>query len=138
MFGDSKGDEPHQPGNNPSVPEAQKILQGLLADLPDEAQTLLDKVNGETARIQQQRDDDIATIRAEAEKRVADVDRKAENRRQAILQHTVEQLEPMQKELFRSGELGKALGTFVLIQMLKARVLNVMPDPGNMLRFPEI
>jgi hypothetical protein len=125
-------------GGGASVPEAQKILQGLLGDLPDEAQILHDKVNREIARIQEEADDEIARIREQAEQRAAVVAGKADKRRAAILQHSVEQLEPLQKELFRAGELGKALGTFVLIQMLRARALDVRPDPGNLMQFQEI
>jgi hypothetical protein len=143
MFGDPTGgpfgsEESSESRANPSIPEAQNILQGLLAELPEEAQVLVDKVNREIARIQEKMDEEITQIREQAEKRTADAESKSEKRRKGILQHTVEQLEPLQKELFRNGELGKALAIFVLIQMLKARALNVLPDPGTLLQFEQI
>jgi len=52
-----------------------------------------------------------------------------------MCQHAVRALEPLQKELFRPGELGKALATFVQSQSLKALAQNVMPDPGNLVQF---
>jgi len=142
MFGDSdnpfgSSDSPEF-SKNPSVPDSQKILQGLLAELPDEAQQLLDKINREVVRIQDRKDEEIADVRAQAEKRCSEIETKAEQRRSAIIQHSIEQLEPLQKELFRTGEIGKALGVFVLIQMLKARVVNAMPDPGNLLQYQDV
>jgi hypothetical protein len=44
----------------------------------------------------------------------------------------------MQKELFRTGELGKALATFVQIQALATRANHVLPDPGNLKAFHQI
>lgn len=135
--GDPFGSEtPREP--NPPIPEANKILQGLLAELPEQAQALADKVDLELARIQEKMDEETGRLRELAEQKVAEAEQKAEQRRKAILQHTLEQLEPLQKDLFRAGELGKALATFVYMQTLKARALNVMPDPGNLLQFQQV
>jgi hypothetical protein len=123
---------------NAAIPEANRILQGLLSELPEEAQTLTDKAERELARIDDKLAEEAAKLREQAEKRVAELEGKAEQRRKAILQHTLEQLEPLQKEMFRAGELGKALATFVMIQTLKARSLNVLPDPGNLLQYHKI
>ena len=54
------------------------------------------------------------------------------------MQHAIEQLEPLQKDLFQSGDLAKALATFVHIQVFKSRILNVLPDPGNLVNFKDI
>jgi LCCL domain len=135
--GESFGSEtPREP--NLYIPEATRILQGLLTELPEQAQELVDKVDRELARIQEKMDEDVAHLREMAERKVAEVEGKAEQRRKAILQHTLEQLEPLQKDLFRAGELGKALATFVMMQTLKARSLHVMPDPGNLLQFQQV
>ncbi|HYV35674.1 MAG TPA: LCCL domain-containing protein [Gemmataceae bacterium] len=129
--------EPNNPQANTPIPDGQRILQGLLSELPDEARTLVDKVQRDIARIEEQAKEEIAEIRAQAEKKVSDVDSKAENRRKGLLQHAMEQLEPLQKDLFRRGELAMALATFVQILALKARIHNVLPDPG-MMRFTDI
>jgi hypothetical protein len=123
---------------NDAVPEAQKILQGLLAELPDEAQVLVDKVNRELVKIQENQQEEVSRIREQAENQISEVDRNLEKRRKAMLQHAMEQLEPLQKNLFRSGDLGGALATFVQIQAFKARAMNVLPDPGTLLRHQEI
>lgn len=127
---------PREPA--PHIPEANRVLQGLLAELPEQAQELADKVDRELARIQDKMNEDVASLRELVEKKIAEVEAKAEQRRKAILQHTLEQLEPLQKEMFRAGELGKAIATFVMIQSLKARAMNVLPDPGNLLQYQQV
>ena len=80
----------------------------------------------------------IAQVREKADAAIADIENKAEQKRRALLQHAIEQLEPLQKELFKSGELAKALATFMQIQVYKSRVFNVQPDPNNLLAFKDI
>jgi hypothetical protein len=120
------------------ISEAQRILDGLLAELPEDAKTLVEKVNQEIAKAQEQTEERIARIREQAESEVAIVESKVEERRRTLLGHAVEQLEPLQKDLFRSGDLAKALATFIQIQTLKAKADNILPDPGNLLRFREV
>jgi hypothetical protein len=120
------------------ISETQRVLDGLLAELPEDAKTLVEKVHQEIAKAQEQAEDTIAQIRERAEREVAIVESKTEERRKTLLGHAVEQLEPLQKDLFRSGDLAKALATFIQIQTLKAKAENVLPDPGNLLRFREI
>jgi hypothetical protein len=69
---------------------------------------------------------------------VVEVENKAENRRRALLQEAVEQLEPLQKQSFRAGELGKALATLVQIQTLRGQAQNILPDPGILLGFAHV
>lgn len=142
MFGDSDlpyhDDEPHGQGPHEQIPEAQRILHGLLAELPDEARTLMVRIERDLKKVRAQSDDEIARIREQAAKQIAEIENRVESRRAMMCQHAVEQLEPLQKELFRTGELGKALATFVQIQSLKARGQNVMPDPGNLVQFGTI
>jgi hypothetical protein len=99
---------------------------------------MVDKVNGEIAKIQENQENETNQIREKADGQIAEVETRAENRRKALFQHAMEQLEPLQKALFRSGDLGGALATFVQIQAFKARALNVLPDPGNLMHFQEI
>ena len=58
--------EPDYPEGGPyePIPEAQRILQGLLAELPEEAQALVDKINRDIARIQEQASEEIQIVRA--------------------------------------------------------------------------
>jgi hypothetical protein len=132
--------EPNRPdsGEVGGIPEAQKVLQGLLAELPDEARDLVERIDREAAKVQEQAEEEVARIREEAESKVAAVQSRAENRRKALLQHAAEQLEPLQKESFRAGELGKALAVFVQVQALKARAMNVLPDPGDLRNYEEV
>jgi hypothetical protein len=132
FFGQPPGCGP-QARPREEIPEAQKVLHGLLADLPEEVQPQIDKVEREVAKIKQEAETEVARIREQAENKAAEVENKADDRCKALLEHAVEQLEPLQKDLFRAGELGKALATFVQIQVLKSRAVNVLPDPGNML-----
>jgi len=37
-------DEPHNQGAHDQIPEAQRILHGLLAEMPDEARRLMDRI----------------------------------------------------------------------------------------------
>jgi LCCL domain len=124
--------------SNEHIDDAKTILTGLLSELPDDAQELVDKINKEMVRVEEKSAEMIAQIREKAAVAIADFETKAEQRRKALLQHGIEQLEPLQKELFQSGELAKALATFVQIQVFKARLLNVLPDPGNLLAFKDI
>jgi hypothetical protein len=118
--------------------EAHRILQALLAELPDEARTLVDKINREITRVEVQTQEEVTRIRQQAEGQVVEVENKAENRRRALLQQAVEQLEPLQKQFFRAGELGKALATLVQIQTLRGQAQNILPDPGNLLGFAHV
>jgi hypothetical protein len=129
--------DPHRRGSGEAegIPEAQKVLQGLLAELPDEACDLVERIDREAAKVQEQAEEEAARIREEAEAKVAAVQSRAENKRKALFQHAAEQLEPLQKESFRAGELGKALAVFVQVQALKARAMNVLPDPGNLCNY---
>jgi ATP-dependent Clp protease ATP-binding subunit ClpA len=138
-FGNSfDADEGPEAGAIGPIPEAQKILQGLLAELPDKAVALMDKVDREIAKVQEQAEAEVSRVREKAERQVAEIESKADGRRKALLEHAMEQLEPLQKDLFRTGELGKALATYVQLQALKGRVENVLPDPGNLLQFQQV
>ncbi|MFO0865944.1 MAG: LCCL domain-containing protein [Gemmataceae bacterium] len=142
MFGDSDlpyhDDEPQDQLPHGQIPEAQRILQGLLSELPDEARSLVDRIERDMRKLREQSDSEIGRIREQAAQQIAEIENRVESRRSMLCQHAVEQLEPLQKELFRAGELGKALATFVQMQSLKARAQNVMPDPGNLLQYATI
>jgi LCCL domain-containing protein len=140
MYPNPFGDPPRGPEQEGEgfVPAAQKILQGLLAELPDTALMLVNKVLADIERMQEQSQAEAAGIREKAERQVEEVERKSENRRKTLIGHAIEQLEPLQKDLLRTGELGKALATFVQIQAFRARMENVLPDPGNLLNFAQI
>ncbi|MSU77087.1 MAG: hypothetical protein EXS16_03215 [Gemmataceae bacterium] len=121
-----------------AIPEAQKILQGLLGELPNRARWHVEKLSQELTRLDDQSAETSAHIRDEAEQRVAENEHKAEERRTTLVQQAIEQLEPLQKDLIRAGEIGAALATFVQIQALKARMANVLPNPGNLLNFAQV
>jgi hypothetical protein len=80
----------------------------------------------------------VARIRERAESEVAEAEGKAERRNRALLREAAEELERTQRDLFRAGELGKALATLVQIQALRGRYLNIMPDPGTLLDHQEV
>lgn len=129
---------PQNPDGQGQVSDAEKILTGLLAELPEKAQKLVDKVQRDIAKIQEQAETEASELRQRVEKQIAELESKADGRRQALFNHAIEQLEPLQKELFRSGDLGGALATFVQIQALKTKAENVLPDPGNLLQYAQI
>ncbi len=128
----------HDQDNTGMVPEAQRVLQGLLAELPDKAHSLVAKVNHEIAKGKEQAETEVANLRDRMQQQVTEVENRADSRRRALLEHAIDQLEPLQKELFRTGDFGKALATFVQIQTLRARLDHVLPDPGNLVNFQQI
>jgi hypothetical protein len=117
------------------VPESQQILLGLLSELPDEARTLVDKIDKELTRSREQLAVETDAIREEANRKIASLEEKADERERTLFRHAMEQLEPLQRNLFRAGDLAAALATFVQIQALKAKLNAVLPDPGNLFRF---
>lgn len=125
-------------GSSEHVPESEQILLGLLSELPDHARALVEKIGIESAKVEETSAREVAMIREAAEKKVAEIEGKADQRRKAVLQHAIDQLGQFQKDLFRAGELPQALATYVQIQALKARLMNVLPDPGNLLNHQHI
>jgi hypothetical protein len=141
MLGSQSGtQEFDRPGSEAgaTVSEAQRILQALLAQLPREAQVLVDRVSQELRALQDKTAAEVARIREQAEAQVAEAESKAEKRRRALLLEAAEQLEPLQKELFRAGELGKALATAVQILALRGRAQDILPDPGTLQRYAQV
>ena len=139
LFGFPFGGMP--PGGAPpsqSVSEVERLLQGLLDDLPDRARTLVEKVNGQIAKFEEQTEATKQQVRDQAEQQVAEIERKADGRRRALFEQAIEQLQPLQKELFRTGDLGGALAVFLQIRSLRTRAENIQPDPGNLTQFQQI
>ena len=120
------------------ISEAQTILHGLLAELPDEARSLVAKIERDIVRLRERTKDEASAIRDAAEVQAAQLEDRTEDRCRNMLQHAIEQLGGMQKELFKTGELGKALATYVQIQALATRANHVLPDPGNLKAFHHI
>jgi hypothetical protein len=118
--------------------EVERLLQGLLDELPDKARSLVEKVNDQIAKFEEQTEAAKHQVREQAEKQVADIDRKADGRRRVLLEQAIEQMQPLQKELFRTGDLAGALAIFLQIRALRARAENVQPDPGNLAQFQQI
>lgn len=129
---------PDQDRDPDTIPEAERILLGLLSDLPEEADKLVVRVMREIETLEEQTDSEVAAIREESDERIAAAEDKFDRQRRAILAHAIEQLEPLQKDLFRAGELGQALSTFVQIQALKAKSENAIPDPGNLKQLEKV
>ena len=132
--------DPHSPESGSPVepiPEAQRILAGLLSELPEEARQLVEKIDGDIAKLREQTAEKIAALQDETAQKVAQLQDRQDQKERTMLKHAVEQLEPLQKDLFRSGDLGAALATFVKIQSLKSRAESVLPDPGNLRRFEQ-
>lgn len=125
------------PGPRPTS-EAQILLQGLLDELPDQAKALVQRINDEIAHLQEQTEAARQGIREQAEQQVTEIERKADDRGRLLFEQAIDQLEPLQKELFRAGDLGKALAVFLQVRALKARIENVLPDPGNLTQFQQV
>lgn len=123
---------------SPSVSEVERLLQGLLEELPEEARALVERVNGQIAKFDEQTTATKLQVRAQAEQQVAEIERKADGRRMALLEQAIEQLQPLQKKLFRAGELPGALAVFLQIRSLRTRGVNIQPDPGNLTQFQQI
>src|SRR5262249_6889961 len=121
-----------------SSAEGERLLQGLLAELPDKARALVEKVNDQIARFQEQTEAAKQEVREKAEQEVAEIDRKADSRCLLLFEQAIEQLEPLQKELFRIGDLAGALAVFLQIRTLRTRAENIQPNPGTLMRFEQI
>jgi hypothetical protein len=132
-FGDPEPLRPQEP-----IGEAQKILSGLLAELPEEALAIVTKVEREIDKLREKASDEAAEVRQAAETKVSEVEARCDSRCKSLLQHATEQLGAMQKDLFRSGDLGKALATFVQIQAFTTKLHDVLPDPGNLVRYHQV
>jgi hypothetical protein len=133
-FGGMPG--PMPPSNSTS--EVERLLQGLMDELPDNARDVVAKVNSQNAKFEEQVEAAKQQVRDQAEERIAEVERKADSRRRILFEQAMEQLQPLQKELFSTGDLAGALAVFLHIRMLKARAENVQPDPGNLLQHQQI
>jgi LCCL domain len=138
MFEPSEGGDSDKLDTFSAIAEAQTILNGLLAELPDEARDLVARIERDINRLRDKTREEAAAIRDAAEVQAAELEDRTENRCRSMMQHAIEQLGGMQKELFRSGDLGKAIGTFVQIQALATRANHVLPDPGNLKAFHQI
>ena len=138
MFEPAEGTDPERLDTFSAVAEAQTVLNGLLAELPDEARSLVLRIERDIARLREKTREEAASIRDAAEVQAARLEDKTEDRCRTLMQHAIEQLGGVQKELFRTGEFGKALATFVQIQALATRANHVLPDPGNLKAFHQI
>jgi hypothetical protein len=96
------------------------------------------EVRQKVGKIQEQIQEEVTHIREVAEAQVGVAETKAESRCRALLEQAMEQLEPLQKDLLREGELGKALAVAVQIQALRGQAQDVLPDPGNLLGSAQI
>src|SRR5262249_41102095 len=99
---------------------------------------LVAKVNRDIAKIESQAAVEKSQIWEDASQRVVEVERKAEGRRAALFEHALEQLEPLQRDLLRAGELSQALAAVLQIAVFRMRKENVLPDPGTLVRFQHI
>src|SRR5437660_487608 len=106
MFEPAEGTDPERLDTFSAVAEAQTILNGLLAELPDEARSLVLRIERDIARFREKTRDEAAAIRDAAEVQAAELEDRTEDRCRTLMQHAIEQLSGVQKELFRSGELG--------------------------------
>jgi hypothetical protein len=121
-----------------SSSEVERLLQGLLNELPEKARALVEIVNDQMADFQEQTEAAKQRVREQAEQQIAEIDQKADSRGKVLFEQAVEQLEPLQKELFRTGDLAGALAVFLQIRLLRARAENIQEDPGNLLHFQQI
>jgi hypothetical protein len=124
------------PRQSPS--EFDRLLQGLLDELPETARLFINRVTDQIEKIQEQAEEAKQQVREQAEQQVAEIERKAESRRKVLFEQAIEQLQPMQKELFRTGDLAGALAIFLQIRSLRTRAEDVQPDPGNLIQFQQI
>jgi hypothetical protein len=123
----------------PQVPsDVERLLQGLLDELPKKARTLVEKVNDQVAKLEEQTEATKQEVREKAEQQVAEIERKADSRGKLLFEQAIEQLEPQQKELFRTGDLAGALAVFLQVRSFRARAENIQPDPGNLTQFPQL
>lgn len=109
-----------------------------MADLPNEAQSLVENVDRAILKIEEQANDELARIREHAEAQTLEIESKCEQRRQALLQQIVDKLQLLQTNLLRAGDLGKSTAILVQIQALRSRARNILPDPGYLLDFEHV
>ncbi len=122
-----------RPAQTPS--EVERLFQGLLDELPDEARTLIAKLNDQAAKFEAQTEAAKRQVHEHAEQQIAEIERKADSRRSVLFDQAIEQLQPLQKELFRTGDLASALAVFLHIRSLKLRAENIQPDPVDLTQF---
>jgi hypothetical protein len=121
-----------------STSEVERLFQGLLDELPERTRTLVERVNDQIATFQEQTEAAKQQVRDQAEQQVAEIEGKADSRRRVLFEQAIEQLQPLQKELFRTGDLASALAVFLQIRSRRTRAENIQPDPGNLTQFQQV
>jgi hypothetical protein len=120
-------------------------LMGL-DDLPDDARAAVDEAErtvaavradaeNRAAAIRAEAEEECAAVRARAEADVAAVEQDATRELAPVVRGLVERLRALQEEYVRAGKLDEALAIRARVIRLRADLLGVRSDPGNLVEF---
>jgi ElaB/YqjD/DUF883 family membrane-anchored ribosome-binding protein len=115
-------------------------------DLPEDARALLEQAEADLTEVQAHAETEVAEIRARADRVIDEARRRAEEEigevrgrggRQAAerTRQLLEGLRPLQAAYVKEGKLDEALAIRDRARQLRARLLNVRPDPGTLAEF---
>lgn len=118
----------------------------VLDDLPDDARAAIEEAeravaaaraeaDRQTAAIQERCERECAALRAAAEAETAAVQLEVTREVTPLAKHLVEQLRAMQEKYARAGKLDEALAVRARLRQIRADLLGVQPDPGNLTHF---
>lgn len=132
-------------GPKPRTPPAMQLDDDLLLsdDLPPAARAIIGEAEEAVAEVRRQseravaaiRDQserDIAAIRAKADADAAAAQRDAAGRLSPLVRDLFGRLKAVQAECLRTGDLDGALAVRSRLRTLRADLLGVKPDPGNL------
>jgi hypothetical protein len=114
-----------------------------LDELPDDAQAVVagaeravaavrDRADEQVRAIRQAADEECAAIRARAEADTAEVQHETTRELAPLVRELVETLRGLQERYARDGKLDEALAIRARVRQLRADLLGVRADPGNL------
>lgn len=108
-----------------------------IEDLPSDIAELIEKFEAEIAALRKRYGEEVQKLQEAADREIALVRRKGEQRIHVKAIALIDQLKPMQGAYLKDGKLDEALATRDAIRQLRALVVNALPDPGNLLAYGE-
>jgi ElaB/YqjD/DUF883 family membrane-anchored ribosome-binding protein len=115
-------------------------------DLPADARRLIEEAEHEIDEIRAQSETEVAEVRERAERAMEEIRERADRTATETQEHAdrevrkrirdlLDQLKPLQAACLKRGQLDEALAIRDRSRRLRARLLNVRPDPGNLAVF---
>ena len=137
MFEPCEGGDSERLDTFSAIAEAQTILNGLLAEFPDEARDLVARIERDIGRLREKTREEAPPSAMPPRSRPPSsrTDREPlpiddATRHRAARRHA--------EGVFPHRRTRQVIGTFVQIQALATRANHVLPDPGNLKAFHQI